>query len=1159
MGVEDHNYTSNDDLSLQKVQGLLVKQASNNSWVNYFTTVFKDHYKIAVLKKGTDKLLQLTQLKEKPQNTDILYNNIYSDLITKVKANNNYIKSKYVILKRKLVFFEFFLISLVLLYIVITYAKIKKYRKYNHTLTQKQNDLLERLKDVQKVAKVGYFTYDYKIDQWESDTQSMGILELSKTRGSFETWFDKVHPDDKEKLVNAVKRRQQNFKDEIKLEYRFILNNGAIKWIRHWSRPLSFNTDGQIKTSIGVFQDITTAKKHEADLIKLNKAIDNSQNEVFIFDADNFRFSYVNQGAVKNLGYSIEVLKELTPFDIKPEFSQEQFLKLLEPLLNNKTDKLQFETVHKRKDKSTYPVEVNLTKFITDTKPQFLAIVTDLTQRKKEEKKRLEEIETSNHFLQESQAIALLGYYTYNFRTKHWVSSKIITDLIGLETAEGSLQSWIDIIHPEDKSILVNVLSERQKDYTTSLNVMYRIVNPKDGSTHWIHHIAKQLKKDSNNILLPTLGVIQDVTAQIEVLDKLKTSEKRWQFALEGTNDGLWDLNFVTNEAYYSDRWKEMLGYKPDELENKEETWKKLVHPDDLERVNALAQLHYERKTSYYSSEYRMRCKDNTYKWILDRAKVTERDSEGNPLRIIGVHTDITERKHEEQVKEVIYKITTYAQKTPKLKDLLPFIKESLSTIIDTTNFYVALYDRKLQLFSTPYIIDTKIIKKSGKQFNFSKENSFSEYIIDTKKPFLSTSSFEKGLIKKGIVEETGLKSKCWLGVPLLIEKEAIGVMVIQSYTDENKYKQNDVFLLEFIASNISQAIKQSKDFEKIHLLNQALEQSPDTVMITDIKGEIEYVNPAFTKHYGFSYEEAVGQTPRIINSGTQTEDFYKAMWETIQKGHVWEKEIINKAKDGTELLVILTIVPVKNKAGEIIHFIGTEKNITEKRQLERQFLNALIEAQETEKQSFGEELHDGISQVLAVQAIYIDLILKQNKNRKDNALEHLDKVKEFNTRAINDTRNIAHGLMSKQLKEEGLIKAVEQICEDYNFSRDIVFSFKHSNLKSKELSYDIKTNIFRIVQEITTNITRHSTATIASVVFTKTATNMLKITIKDNGVGIDLEKLERENKGAGLKNIERRVTLLNGKMTLDTAPNKGTCYTITVPLDKTTKLRRNS
>jgi len=103
--------------------------------------------------------------------------------------------------------------------------------------------------------------------------------------------------------------------------------------------------------------------------------------------------------------------------------------------------------------------------------------------------------------------------------------------------------------------------------------------------------------------------------------------------------------------------------------------------------------------------------------------------------------------------------------------------------------------------------------------------------------------------------------------------------------------------------------------------------------------------------------------------------------------------------------------------------------------------------------------------------------------------------------------------------------------------------------LAEDEISKEIKINLFRITQEISTNILRHSGAKNTEISFTKTSQNQLQLIVKDDGVGIDLEKMEREHKGAGLKNIERRVTLLDGKLKLDTAPNKGTCYTITVPL----------
>ncbi len=224
-------------------------------------------------------------------------------------------------------------------------------------------------------------------------------------------------------------------------------------------------------------------------------------------------------------------------------------------------------------------------------------------------------------------------------------------------------------------------------------------------------------------------------------------------------------------------------------------------------------------------------------------------------------------------------------------------------------------------------------------------------------------------------------------------------------------------------------------------------------------------------------------------------------------------------------------------------------QDITEKHKLERQFIHAFIEAQETEKQTFGEDLHDGISQILAAESMYIDVLLKKNKNGKSDIVNHLTKIRELNLSAINEARGIAHGLMSKQLREVGLIKALENICVDYNNSKSIEFTFTHSKLDESEISKEIKIHIFRITQEVSTNIIRHSLATKAQIILTKNKLNLLLLIIKDNGVGIDFEKIKRENKGAGIQNIERRVTLLNGTLNIDTGPNQGTCFTIEAPL----------
>lgn len=122
-------------------------------------------------------------------------------------------------------------------------------------------------------------------------------------------------------------------------------------------------------------------------------------------------------------------------------------------------------------------------------------------------------------------------------------------------------------------------------------------------------------------------------------------AEERWRFALEGAGDGVWDWHLGSGEVEFSSRWKEMLGYAEDEVSNRIEEWSHLIHPDDLLQARSDVQAHLEGKTPTYANEHRMRCKNGEWKWILDRGKVVSRDASGKPLRMIGTHTDITERK----------------------------------------------------------------------------------------------------------------------------------------------------------------------------------------------------------------------------------------------------------------------------------------------------------------------------------------------------------------------------------------------------------------------------------------------------------------------------------------------------------------------------------
>ena len=138
---------------------------------------------------------------------------------------------------------------------------------------------------------------------------------------------------------------------------------------------------GDQRRFAGVIRDLTEFNRLEEQATTLGRIIDNSLNEIFIFDANSLHFLQANRGATENLGYSIEELAKMTPVDIKPEYSKESFREKISPLALGQVDRLEFETIHRRKDGSTYDVQVDLEKSTYGNSPVFVAVILDISQR----------------------------------------------------------------------------------------------------------------------------------------------------------------------------------------------------------------------------------------------------------------------------------------------------------------------------------------------------------------------------------------------------------------------------------------------------------------------------------------------------------------------------------------------------------------------------------------------------------------------------------------------------------------------------------------------------------------------------------------------------------------------------------------------------------
>jgi diguanylate cyclase (GGDEF)-like protein/PAS domain S-box-containing protein len=306
----------------------------------------------------------------------------------------------------------------------------------------------------------------------------------------------------------------------------------------------------------------------------------------------------------------------------------------------------------------------------------------------------------------------------------------------------------------------------------------------------------------------------------------------------------------------------------------------------------------------------------------------------------IGMYRDITERKQNERLQQVLYNISKAANSALSLDQLYPLIHQELGSIIDTANFYIALIDEKEDKIFFPYHVDEK--DDNFPIINFSTAKTLTAYVIKNGQPLLNDNNQYKEMIAQGILSPWGSTTpqSIWLGVPLKIEDKTIGVMAVQSYTNPHLYSEKDIKLLEFVSSQVATALERKKAEETLQKSQQEFASlfmnSPEALIYIDEKGTILNINPRFTKLFGYTLEEIKGKNinegfihpPDKIKEGKNLDKI------ALSKGY-FNYETIRKKKDGTLFPVSIASSNIKID-GQTKGLIATYIDITERKRLEK-------------------------------------------------------------------------------------------------------------------------------------------------------------------------------------------------------------------------------
>lgn len=263
--------------------------------------------------------------------------------------------------------------------------KSKSLRKNLEDETGRRKEVEKHLARAQEMSKVGNWALELpgRTMQWSNEIYQILDCRPANTALTFQKFLKSVHPDDRgfvKKEIQKTLTRGIGFN----LTHRIVCGEGSIKIVKQRSE-VYLDSKGRPTQILGTLQDITGQKAAENLAARLGRILDRSFNEIYTFDAETFKFTKVNLAARLNLRYTMEELREMTFKDLLPEFAWDQVEKLISSLKRGVESGTAFEAIHERKDRTKYPVDIRLQLSRTELHPQFVAIVQDITDRKKVE------------------------------------------------------------------------------------------------------------------------------------------------------------------------------------------------------------------------------------------------------------------------------------------------------------------------------------------------------------------------------------------------------------------------------------------------------------------------------------------------------------------------------------------------------------------------------------------------------------------------------------------------------------------------------------------------------------------------------------------------------------------------------------------------------
>jgi PAS domain S-box-containing protein len=687
--------------------------------------------------------------------------------------------------------------------------------------------------------------------------------------------------------------------------------------------------------------------------------------------------------------------------------------------------------------------------------------------------------------------------------------SSPVEKLTGYSPGEVIGKNFLSMIHPGDKPWIEEYFEG--KSGISYPYIEFRVFT-KNGELKWLHSSPKTIWK--NGRVEGRSGVMIDITRQKSNEKALRKSEEALNRAQELTGMGSWETNFHNSQTIWSRNLFKIFGLQPYEIIPSFDYVKSKIHPDDLEELDRIYKTAL-RTGQVAEFDNRLIMADGSVKWLRHTIEPVVDNGKFSGLK--GTAIDVTDKKYrEEQIKLQNDRLMAIMQATP-----------DLVFVYDANGFcreYFSLGSKKTRL-PVDMIVGSSLTDVFGDKAGYHLAK-FQEAL---KTGAVVTHEYQLDINGEPAFYEARIS-------PLGGE-----VLVFARDITENK-----------------------KAVNQIQILSQAVEQSPLSIIITNLDGNIEYVNPRFTELTGYAEDELIGNNPGILKSGKHPREFYAHLWKEISSGRQWRGEIRNLKKNGELYWESAVISPVKNQYGEVIKYIGLKEDITEKVKAGQQ----LKESVYTRDRLFSIIAHD-LRGPIGNLIPMIDMIIGDTSEDGTMRNELLSDMRK----AAITTFDLLENLLSWARVQSDSIEIrpstfnvdeiIENILELYATSANLKSIHLEKNVEKKLAVYADIDTINLVVRNLVNNAIKFTHKNGVITISAYGREEDVVVEISDNGMGMSAEMISglfqsnfshttygtdyEKGSGLGLMLCREFVEKNKGKIYVESSPGVGSRFMFTL------------